>query len=88
MSAGSHYMCANPDQEAQLSNEALPTLMTIREFSRWSRIGRTRLYEEIRSGSLVAIKVGRRTFIRESDARAWLDAQPLFLQLQPRAPQA
>jgi len=33
---------------------------------------RSRAFEEIRAGRLRAIRVGRRTLIRESDAQEWL----------------
>jgi excisionase family DNA binding protein len=51
-------------------------LLTIPEFINWCRLGRTRVYEEIGSGRLRAIKIGRRTFVRRDDALAWLEAQP------------
>ncbi len=37
-------------------------------------IPRTKLYEEIKSGKLKAVKMGRRTLVRVADARAWIDA--------------
>lgn len=49
-----------------------PALMSINDFSTWSRLGRTRIYEEIGSGKLPILKIGRRTFIRTADAEAWL----------------
>jgi excisionase family DNA binding protein len=36
-------------------------------------IGRTTLYEEIRSGRLKAIKIGGRTLLTETDLRAYID---------------
>ena len=53
-----------------------PHLLTIPEFALWARIGRTKTYEEIRAGTLRALKVGRRTLIKRDDALAWLDRQP------------
>lgn len=50
-----------------------PAVMTIADFSRWARLGRTRIYEEIASGALAVFKIGRRTYIRTVDAQAWLD---------------
>lgn len=50
-----------------------PAVMTIHDFSRWARLGRTRIYEEINSGALKCFKLGRRTLIRRVDAEAWLD---------------
>lgn len=54
----------------------IPDLLTIPEFIQWARIGRTKTYEEIADGALRALKVGRRTLIKRSDAIAWLDSQP------------
>lgn len=40
-------------------------------------VGRTSVYEAIRSGDLVARKLGRRTIILDDDLRAWLASLPL-----------
>lgn len=55
-----------------------PALMTINEFSEWSRLGRTKIYELIGSQELAAIKIGRRTFIPSQAAHDWLGSQPSF----------
>ena len=47
------------------------TFMTVREFMDWARIGRTKTYEEINSGRLVAVKVGRKTLIPPGAAGDW-----------------
>jgi excisionase family DNA binding protein len=39
-------------------------------------IGRTTAYEEIRTGRLEAVKVGRRTLITEQAAQDWLSSLP------------
>jgi excisionase family DNA binding protein len=39
-------------------------------------IGRTKVYEEIRSGRLEAVKVGRRTLITEQAGQEWLRSLP------------
>ena len=44
----------------------------------WSRLGRTKVYELIGSEELLAIKIGRRTYIPVEAARAWLQAQPVY----------
>lgn len=63
---------------------SLPELLTIPEFCHWAKIGRTKVYQEIGSGALRALKVGRRTLIIRDDAADWLSAQPA---LSPRTEQ-
>lgn len=49
---------------------------TIKEFMALAGVGHSFTYEEIASGRLRAVKAGRKTLIREDDARAWLAALP------------
>jgi excisionase family DNA binding protein len=51
---------------------------SIREFCRQYSIGRTNAYQEIATGRLRAVKIGRRTRITHDDAEAWLAALPEF----------
>ena len=44
----------------------------ITEFCRRYGIGRTKVYEEIKFGRLIAVKAGHRTLIKEDDAERWL----------------
>jgi hypothetical protein len=46
--------------------------LKLNEFCAWAGIGRTTAYEEIGSGRLTIVKVGRRSLIRISDAENWL----------------
>lgn len=55
-----------------------PALLTINEFMVWSRLGRTKVYELIGGEELLAIKIGRRTYIPVDAAHAWLEAQPVY----------
>lgn len=61
---------------------SLPELLTIPEFCAWARIGRTKAYEELASGGLPALKIGRRTLIKAADAYTWLANQPLLASTQ------
>ena len=44
---------------------------SVDDFCRAYGIGRTLVYEEIKRGELKIIKVGNRTLIPDSEARAW-----------------
>ncbi len=43
----------------------------VEDFCRAHGIGRTLVYEEIKRGELKIIKVGKRTLIPDSEAKAW-----------------
>lgn len=49
---------------------------TVSEACAAARIGRTTLYQAIKNGDLVAAKYGRKTLIRVSDLRNWLERLP------------
>ena len=55
---------------------------TISAFCAWANVGRTFTYQLINRGLLKAVKVGGKTLIPKSDARAWLASLPA---LAPRA---
>jgi excisionase family DNA binding protein len=42
------------------------------DFCRRYGVSRSKAYDEIRSGRLTAVKVGRRTLIKDDDAERWL----------------
>ena len=50
--------------------------MSIARFSEDYAIGRTKAYEELRSGRLRGRKIGKRTIISQDDAEAWLRRLP------------
>jgi len=49
---------------------------TVNEFLKWSRLGRTKVYQLIADGDLKSKKVGRKTLILRADAEAWLNSLP------------
>jgi excisionase family DNA binding protein len=53
-----------------------PSAYSIDEFCDRYRIGRTTAYEEIKTGRLKAVKVGRRTLVTATAAENWLRALP------------
>jgi len=50
--------------------------LSILDFCKWSGLGRTAAYEELRSGRLRAKKCGRRTIIPKTEASSWLESLP------------
>lgn len=57
-------------------NVARKGALSLKDFLDWSSIGRTKALEEIASGRLPAVKVGRRLLIPIASAEAWLAARP------------
>ena len=49
---------------------------SIAEFCDRYGIRRTKAYDEIKTGRLRIVKVGRRSLVKETDAEAWLAALP------------
>jgi hypothetical protein len=58
------------------SDQLPPAALTIPEFCRWSRVGRTTVYREIKAGRLVLRKVGTKSLILMSDGEPWLRSLP------------
>jgi excisionase family DNA binding protein len=63
---------------AERARRARQRAFSIREFSEAFRVGRTKVYEEIKSGRLRARKVGKRTVITDDDAEEWINRLPLL----------
>ncbi len=62
--------------EAERQRRAQQRAMSVARFSEDYAIGRTKAYEELRSGRLRGRKVGKRTIISQDDAEAWLRKLP------------
>jgi excisionase family DNA binding protein len=64
------------DRERQ--RRARQRAMSIAEFCEQYGPGRTKTYEELKSGRLRARKIGKRTIITEDDAEDWLLRLPVI----------
>jgi excisionase family DNA binding protein len=53
-----------------------PYSYSIRQVSESTGLGRTSLYEEIKTGRLRAVKNGNRTLVLAEDLRSWLASLP------------
>lgn len=51
-------------------------VFSVDEFCQWAGIGRTAAYAEMKTGKLLAKKVGRRTIIEKSAAEKWIASLP------------
>lgn len=51
-------------------------LVSIEEARARIGIGRSKIYEELGAGRLSAVKVGKRTFIREDDLQSYVASLP------------
>jgi excisionase family DNA binding protein len=64
--------------ERELSRGARQRAMSVAEFCERYGPGRTKAYEELKSGRLRARKIGKRTVITEDDAEEWLRHLPVI----------
>lgn len=60
-----------------MPNETMKFAHSIAEFAQLSGLGRSFLYEQIKSGDLPVRKAGRRTLILHNDGQAWLAKLPV-----------
>jgi hypothetical protein len=64
--------------ESELQRRAWQRAMSVRVFCESVGIGRTRFYQEVKSGRLKVRKIGRRTIVTVGDAEEWLDNLPVL----------
>jgi excisionase family DNA binding protein len=67
-------------------SEVEPCAISIDDAARLANMCRTVCYQEIRSGRLVARKIGRRTVILRADFDRWLGALPTWPAIGDAAP--
>ena len=53
-------------------------IFTMQETAKILSIGLTKLYEEISSGRLKAVKVGKRTLVPQANIEEWQDNLPAY----------
>jgi len=64
--------------EAERQRRARQRAMSIAEFCERYSLGRTAVYQQIKSGRLRARKCGKRTIIADDDGEEWLRSLPAF----------
>jgi excisionase family DNA binding protein len=72
-----------PHTDAAFNTAERPAMIepmqTVEEFASWANIGRTTAFEEIKTGRLRAVKIGRCTRITPEARRDWRDRLPQAL---------
>ena len=53
-----------------------PQLHSIADTLQRIPVGRSKLYEEISSGRLTVVKIGRRSFVSDNELRRYIDSLP------------
>ena len=66
------------EPEVERQRRGLQRAMSIDEFCSRYGPGRTKVYQELKSGRLRARKIGTRTVITEEDAEDWLQHLPVI----------
>jgi hypothetical protein len=66
-----------------MANKDRKLAHSIAEFTQLSGLGRSFLYEQIKSGHLPVRKAGRRTLILHDEGLTWLAELPVAVQRRP-----
>ena len=69
-------LAANLASRGLVDVEIAPAAMTVDQFCRWACIGKTKLYAEVKAGSITLRKIGSKTIVLRSDGEAWLNSLP------------
>lgn len=56
--------------------------LTVDEFCGWASIGRSKFYDEVKSGRIQLRKIGRKSVITMPDALNWLESLPKKAQAE------
>jgi excisionase family DNA binding protein len=64
------------DMTITTTSPHLTSALTIKEFCDAYRLCREKAYQEVRTGRLRAVKLGRKTLILRADAEAWAASLP------------
>ena len=64
---------APDDLHPQRTDHPMKPVLSLHEFCEATSLGRTRVFEEIKSGRLRPVRCGRRTLIPAEEFRAWLE---------------
>jgi len=59
-----------------MSTEAAELAYSLPEFCRRAKIGRTKLYEEVRAGRLTVRKLGKKNIVTAEEGRRYLETLP------------
>jgi hypothetical protein len=78
MMAGSLMDAPRKISKVEQQRRAGQRAMSIAEFCESYGPGRTKAYEELKSGRLRGRKIGKRTIITEDDAEDWLRCLPVI----------